>query len=216
MIKDLLDSVRSDFQKPDSIWIHDTVQPADIEAVRAEATDTNPWDVLKIRLSLWDALQRNEASLHAYSCAYGRIIILSKGHAQQEPPSSWIRIFRLLGTSSVRVIWFASELKRIPPPVNTQIGPSHINGGYTMRCNMKSVVIYRKEEATRVLIHEMLHASCTDDMSKPVEFREAATETWAELFLVAILSKGNYAKAKKLWLIQDHYIQDLNYVVLML
>lgn len=204
MIKELLDSVQLDFQKPESHWIHDTVQPDDIDAVRTEATDTNPWDVLKIRLSLWDALQRNEASLHAYSCTYGRIIILSKGPAQQEPPSSWIRIFRLLGTSSVRVIWFASDIKRLPPPVNTQIGPSHINGGYTMRCNMKSIVIYRKEEATRVLIHEMLHASCTD-IEDSLPNVEADTEAWAEVILVAIAAKGEPTAFNRLWDIQAKY-----------
>jgi hypothetical protein len=73
--------------------------------------------------------------------------------------------------------------------------------------------VYRKEEATRVLIHELLHSACTDDHAKDVEHREAATESWAELFLVALLSKGHMKTAYKLWKIQDHYIQDVNYTV---
>ena len=50
----------------------------------------------------------------------------------------------------------------------------------------------------------------------PIEYavtREAATESWAELFLVALLSKGHMKTAYKLWKIQDHYIQDLNYTL---
>ena len=50
-------------------------------------------------------------------------------------------------------------------------------------------------------------------MKNSVEVREAATETWAEFILVAILSKGNLQETKKLWLLQDHHIQDLNYTL---
>ena len=88
-----------------------------------------------------------------------------------------------------------------------------MNGGYTYPCKSDCIVIYRYEECTRVLIHELLHASCTDNFSNSVEKREAATEAWAELFLVAVLAKGNFKKAIALWKLQEQHIQDLNYTV---
>jgi hypothetical protein len=40
--------------------------------------------------------------------------------------------------------------------------------------------------------------------------REATTETWAELYLVAVLSKGKDAAASKLWAMQSQWIADQN------
>ena len=111
-----------------------------------------------------------------------------------------------------QIYLYANPTKRILPP-HGSIGPEHLNGGYTYPCNNDSIVIYRYEEATRVLIHELLHSACTDDHSKHVVDKEAATESWAELFLVALLSEGDKKKADKLWKIQDHFIQDVNYTV---
>jgi hypothetical protein len=71
-------------------------------------------------------------------------------------------------------------------------------------------VIYREEEVARVLIHELLHAACTDNMEDPVELIEAKTETWAELFLVALCSKGSMTEAQRLWAIQSQWISNQN------
>jgi len=71
-----------------------------------------------------------------------------------------------------------------------------------------SIVIYREEEVERVLIHELLHASCTDDMNKSQEETEVLTETWAELFLVSILANGSKKKAHQLWKIQAQWIAN--------
>jgi hypothetical protein len=127
------------------------------------------------------------------------------------PWATWGRILQWFG-SYYQIYLYSSKQQRILPDSGA-VGAEHVNGGYTFPCRKDSVIIYRYEEATRVLIHELLHASCTDNMNNPVEIREAATETWAEFFLVAVLSKGNLQKAKKLWLIQDHHIQDLNYTL---
>jgi hypothetical protein len=130
--------------------------------------------------------------------------------------------------SSWRVIWFAHPRKREFPKAtsntslpkepeanslnaslhNETIQPVHVNGGYAYACQPETVVIYREEEAARVLVHELLHAACTDDMKNPEEIREVLTESWAELFLIAVLSKGSLTKAKKLWRIQAQWIID--------
>lgn len=134
-----------------------------------------------------------------------------------------------------RVVWFAHPKTRVFPTIGgigstgnlgeatatenvTQqlkahklvslVQPQHINGGYAYACAPETIIIYREEEVERVLVHELLHAACTDDMSKPEWMREVLTETWAELFLVGILAQGSMRKAKKLWEIQAQWIAD--------
>jgi len=110
-----------------------------------------------------------------------------------------------------RIVWFANPSPRLVPTNHLQgeaPGPEHVNGGYTYPCQPDTVVIYREEEVCRVLIHELLHAACTDDMSKSEEEREALTESWAELFLIAVKSRGNPREAARLWRIQSHWIAD--------
>lgn len=138
--------------------------------------------------------------------------------ASSAKPSAW------------RVIWFAHPRKRefpeqkeaeaeAEPQANTLnaslhtrqaevIQPLHVNGGYAYACQPETIVIYREEEAARVLVHELLHAACTDDMKNPEEMREVLTESWAELFLIAVLAKGSLTKAKKLWRMQAQWIID--------
>lgn len=110
-----------------------------------------------------------------------------------------------------RIVWFANPSPRLVPRNHLQgeaPGPEHVNGGYTYPCQPDTVVIYREEEVCRVLIHELLHAACTDDMNKPEEEREALTESWAELFLIAVKANGRLREAARLWRIQSQWIAD--------
>jgi hypothetical protein len=49
-----------------------------------------------------------------------------------------------------------------------------------------TIVIYRKEDALRVLIHELQHAGCLDDHSAAIAYLEAKTEAWAELIYAMV------------------------------
>jgi hypothetical protein len=69
------------------------------------------------------------------------------------------------------------------------------------------------EEATRVLVHEILHAACCDPQGAPLPMKEANTETWAELLLVALLSKGSEREGKRLWGIQSQWIANQNAIL---
>ena len=80
-----------------------------------------------------------------------------------------------------------------------------------MPCSTKGIFIYRLEEATRVLIHEILHAACLDPPGATLEVREATVETWAELFLIALKSKGFIKKAEELLQIQLQWVADTNH-----
>ena len=51
--------------------------------------------------------------------------------------------------------------------------------------------MYRAEDATRVLIHELQHSCCLDHPEQGVDQVEAETEAWAELLYVALLSEGD-------------------------
>lgn len=86
--------------------------------------------------------------------------------------------------------------KKIPTD-GSALGPYHINGGYTYPCSRRMIMIYRLEECDRVLIHELLHAFCTDNERDSTEVKEAKTEAWAELFwccFTALIHRENVLK----------------------
>jgi len=107
-----------------------------------------------------------------------------------------------------RLFWFPAPNKRVMP-TEGEVGPAHLNGGYTFPCKSDCIVVYRHEEATRVLLHEILHAACLDPPAD-LPLKEATTETWAELYLVALCSGGSLKKAAELWAIQSQWISNQN------
>ena len=177
-------------------------------------TDPSVFDPLLLRATLWKEVEEGRAIIRARGCALARVIwIQPKGKKVEPDWSIWGRIFQWYGqpssASQWRIFWFPSEVKRLAP-TQGQVGPEHVNGGYTIPCTPTAIVIYRKEEATRVLLHEISHAACLDDQSEPLIMREARTETWAEIFLVAIKSGGSLQKATRLWKFQTQWISDQN------
>jgi hypothetical protein len=148
--------------------------------------------------------------------------------AAEVPWSTWGRIFQLFGpprgggssdsySKSIgkprsgaprwEVIVFASSRKREFPPEGTLLAPEHINGGSAYRCEPSSILIVRREEMTRVLIHELLHAGCTDNPNLTVPQIEAQTEAWAEWFLTAIMARGLQPRFCELWPRQVAYAE---------
>jgi hypothetical protein len=105
---------------------------------------------------------------------------------------------------------FGGEVPRLFPKDGAPLAAEHLNGGYTMGCSTDGIFIYRIEEATRVLIHELLHAACQDPYEKSVPQREATIETWAEVIFVAFCSKGIPRKAERLWKLQTQWVADTN------
>jgi len=223
----LTEEVKRLYEEPAYQWINGIVTDKDKEILKNEAMQESPFDKLNLKRNLHNSLSNGEATIIVKETSAARVVILTKTPDETYPWDTWARVFQWFGKPNTGSLWqvylYSSDVKRILPE-NGPIGPEHLNGGYTYPCNPDCIVVYRYEEATRVLIHELLHAACTDDHEKPVELREAATEAWAELFLVALLSKGliekqNNSKNSKiksvydLWKIQDHYIQDLNHTV---
>ena len=187
-------------------------------------SDSN-FDTLAICSSMWNDLEKGDARLLCKTCENAKVLYIQR-HKEEPPWELWAYIFQWLGPAPSdlgmqgapqtggkwRVFWFPSEKKRYYPPAGEEVGPASLNGGYSYPCRSDSIVIYRKEEATRVLIHEILHAACCDP-DAPLPIKEANTETWAELMLVAILSKGSEREGARLWKIQSQWIANQNAIL---
>ncbi len=184
--------------------------------MKQEALTDSNFDALSLRSSIWQDVEEGKAKIVCKTCENAKVVYIQKN--REEPPwELWARIFQWLGAPQTggkwRVFWFPAAQKRIYPPVGEQVGPANLNGGYSYPCRKDTIVIYRLEEATRVLIHEILHAACCDPQNEELPRKEANTETWAELLLVAILSKGSEREAKRLWNIQSHWIANQNTIL---
>lgn len=214
VLKTLVDSVKALYEMPNQSWIQENLDPNDLETLKKEALEQSPFDPLKLRETLWSKVVAGEAKIVTKSCKNAKVVYIQVGRV--EPPwDLWARLFQWLGPPPTgqrwRVFWFPAPNKRILPAQGQEVGPTHLNGGYTFPCKSDSIVVYRLEEATRVLVHEILHAACLDPPSADITLKEATTETWAELFLVALCSGGLTKRAAELWTIQSQWISNQNY-----
>ncbi len=192
-------------------WMDDNAGEEEIAYFKKDALDGSKFDKLQLRKDMWTALEKGEAQLLCRSCYFGRVFVIHlKGKVPVINWKLWGRILQAFGIQGQRIFLYTSPVKRVFPAVGEAVGPEHVNGGYTYRCTTEGIIIYREEECTRVLVHELLHAACTDNPNLPIEALEAETETFAELFLVAQLSKGSLRAAKRLWSLQCEWIAEQN------
>jgi len=196
-------------------WTDYNPTGGDIGQLEQNSLKNNTFDKMALKNQVWDAYKAGTKKCIGKECEYG-IVVALLGDGAQIPLRDWGLIFKWFGKPTGggkwKVFWFGSEVKREFPDTGSPMGPEHVNGGYTTRCSSDGIFIYRLEEATRVLVHELIHAACLDpDPAKTtIPVLEANTETWAELLLVAFRSKGNWAKAQKLWAAQRKWIQETN------
>jgi len=224
----VLEGIVQKLKKGPFEWVRDEPTAEDLEHIKREGNSPSQFDPLGLRRQMTDDLASGKAVLKTKSGPFAKVLAIVYPDTQI-PWKTLGQIFSAFGPPSKgkgkwRVVWFAHPKTRVFPPAEatateniTQqikaqtiglVQPQHINGGYAYACAPETIIIYREEEVERVLVHELLHAACTDDMSKPEWMREVLTETWAELFLVGILSQGSMRKANKLWGIQAQWIAD--------
>jgi hypothetical protein len=216
------------------VWVEDQPTEEDLNHVFTEANQPSQFDPLKLRATMFNRLgsahpgknlmkevKAGSAKLVCYRCELGKVIAIVEP-GTDVPLEEWGQVFQAFGPHKAagpwrlhpqrlggwRIVWFANPTPRMFPEDGSAPTPAHMNGGYTYPCRPDTVVVYRKEEATRVLIHELLHASCTDNMANSEAIREALTETWAELFLVALRARGSRRRAATLWRAQSQRIAD--------
>ena len=201
-----LDVIRNEFTKPPPKWQISNAQN-DIPFLIKECNMDSEFDPNKTRQNMINRAKNGESMIQTMQCEYGQVLVVYHDTSQYNhvPWELWGRILRLytegLKTAEPRrgpkgafkpfkIFLLASPHLRLFPK-NGPIEPQHINGGYTYPCNHETIIIYRAEDATRVLIHELMHACCLDHMEQGVDQVEAETEAWAELIYVALLSHAN-------------------------
>jgi len=215
--------VRSPFE-----WVRDEPTMDDLVHIQKEGLSSSQFDPLGLRREMIDNLSNGKAILKTKRGPFAKVLAVVSPDTKI-PWETFGQIFTAFGPPKGkpywRVVWFAHPKKREFPEdvavtenmtrkIYESVKPQHINGGYAYACSPETIIIYREEEVERVLVHELLHAACTDDMTKPEWMREVLTETWAELFLVGILAKGSIRKAKQLWAIQAQWIADQEAVLI--
>jgi len=105
---------------------------------------------------------------------------------------------------------------------HTPLGPVEINSGVTFHLH-KAIVIYREEEATKVLIHELVHAFRLDEgvtatkpqtltSSVPVRFTETFTELLAAL-LYTELNRGTMPRVAAISALYAHFNKQCDKVL---
>ena len=188
----MLASVKKEYSKPHPQYSMKEASANDMRYIYSIVRDSSPFDELKLKDQLVDGLKNNSVSVWKSYSPLGEIIYL--GDKEMVNIQVWWRCIRLLSKKPVRIVIFAHPSLRLMPEPGHPVSAKHINGGYASRCDGQSIVIYRKEELTRVLIHELLHASCSDPYSSNISDLESNTEAWAEIIQCAMVAAGDQAK----------------------
>jgi len=198
LIDIVLDTVRQEYKKPAPLWQPIPLEPTDLHFLNRECNQPSEFDPTNKRRTMYEDLLQGKAPVVIARCPYGQITVVLETAAQRGdiPWALWGRILRIYSekkkdTTPFKVFVLASPSLRTFPPGNKPITPENINGGYTYPCNKETILIYRAEDATRVLLHELQHSCCLDHTEQGVDQVEAETEAWAELLWVALLSEGD-------------------------
>jgi hypothetical protein len=210
LLKEIVRQVNQHFDTtPKSQWVRDEPTQEDLTHILKEGSQESQFDPNRLRKSMLEDLQGGRAELICRRCQYGKLLVIVHPEYKEQIPWKVLgQILRAFGNQAWRVVLFANPSPRVYPDAPLEPGPAHVNGGYAYPGQPKSVIIYRLEECARVLTHELLHAAGTDNMNHNETTRETLTETWAELFLIAIQANGSVRKAARLWRIQAQWIVD--------
>jgi hypothetical protein len=204
-----LDIVQNEFKKEEPQWFQCEWNDSDAKFLHEECNKDSEFDPTNVRKSLI----KNINNSTVLECAYGKIHVIYDNPLQKYdiPWGLWGRILRLYShRKPFKIFFLAGTNTRQFPEGDSPITPYNINGGYTYPCNHETIVIYRAEDATRVLIHELQHSCCLDNQALGIDQVEAETEAWAELIYCALLSRGVHNMFHKLLQKQSTWIQCQN------
>jgi len=190
----MLESVKKEYSKPHPQYSIKEATSNDMKYINYIVKSSSQFDELNLKQQRLDDLKENRTGIWKSYSPLGEIIYI--GDKERVNLQVWWRCIRLLSKRPVRIIIFSHPSLRIMPEPGHPVKAQHINGGYANRCDGRSIVIYRKEEMTRVLIHELLHASCSDPYHVDVSELESDTEAWAEIIQCAMAAEGKENKWK--------------------
>ncbi len=196
LIDTLLDRIKHEFTLPEPTWENNSIDRYDLQFLGEECNKDSEFDPTNKRKKMFREMINGNKMVVKSKCKFGQVFAVfdSADQLAQMPWGLWGRILRLFsekGRKRFKVFLLATTSLRIFPPKSEPIIPENINGGYTYRCNPETILIYRAEDATRVLIHELQHSCCLDKVDNGVDLIEAETEAWAELLYIAMLSQGH-------------------------
>ena len=194
MLDVLADRIQHEYSlPPPEVWTSRLTQDEFI-TIRDECQAYSRFDAANLRKEMFErAFYRRDAKYKVYQSPHGKIVAIfdTPQQEQQVPWDMWWRALRLFYRGKpFTIVFLAHPLKRKAPPKKVQFQPIHINGGYTYPCKTTFICIYRAEDATRVLLHELFHASCSDNHADGIDVVEAKTEAWAELIYAGFLAHG--------------------------
>lgn len=192
----IADLVRNEFAKSQPTYTRVQITPNEVAKLAEECGKGSKFDPHGFRNQIWSSVKEP----YCLESAHGKIIALIPPGIDTPPYELWFRILRTFFQGIPYTIFYLAHPSRRSLPLYPPIGPENINGGYTYRCNPHCVVIYREEDATRVLIHELLHAGCSDrylpfadshlSATEILDKNESETEAWAELIGCIFSVKG--------------------------
>jgi hypothetical protein len=212
----VFDKVKAEYSKEAPKWTVAPLVLEDIHFLVDESHNFSEFDPRDKRKEMVNKMIKRDVPVVVMKCKYGQVFMVleNKSQFQDIPMELWARIMRMYfkdGDKPFKVFFLANtNIRKFPKKLSEHIGPTNINGGYTYRCNRETILIYRAEDATRVLIHELQHSCCCDDPENGVDIVEAETEAWAELIWVALLSEGKrnlfdeYVKRQSEWMIKQN------------
>jgi hypothetical protein len=194
-----LSHIKAVLKSPALIWKYLQIEREYIDRISEVADEHAFIDPENKKRKMWQEVLNGRGSFFVADCGLARIYWISEQTLDKALNEVnwelWGRIIQSFGKSRGsrwEAVVFAMNHPRIFPEKGQLIGPVHINGGAARPCVPNSILIIRKEEATRVLIHELLHAGCTDTMTRTTNDIEGWTEAWAEWFLCALVSRTQH------------------------
>lgn len=207
--------VQEEFELEAPMFRREDVTTDDKRFITRECATASPFDPENRRQEMLHRVAAGTGVCEKWTCRYGSVILFLESKAQRTeiPLTLWARILRLYaipGGALFRVFFMGLRHLRQFPSRHEPVTAIHINGGYTYPCRHDTIVIYRAEDATRVLLHELQHSTCLDHDHDGTDLVEAETEAWAELWHVALLSQGKPQLFHHLLQLQSDWIQDQN------
>ena len=216
----ILEKIKKEYSHSPPVWKKTrgwaSVPRARQQWIHKECHTESDFDTLRLRQRVLEKVKDPSASVTYATCRFGEVIAVFEAPSSEAdvPWELWGRIFRMYSrpSSPPFTLYFlaSSSHREFPSSTRESIRPQHINGGYTFPCEHHSIVIYRAEDATRVLLHELQHASCLDHHERGIDRVEAETEAWAELLYTGLLSKGLPTRWKPIWQRQWNWIRQQN------
>jgi hypothetical protein len=215
LIDTLLDRIKREFLLHEPKWEEGTIEEYDLQFLNEECNKDSEFDPSNKRKKMFKEMMKGNKIVVKSKCEYGQVLAVFESAEQlsELPWGLWARILRLFsekGKKPFKVFFLATESLRKFPHNSEPIISENINGGYTYRCNPETILIYRAEDATRVLIHELQHSCCLDKIENCVDLIEAETEAWAELLYIAILSRGQQSHFEDLLNKQSEWMVKQN------